>query len=856
MVGEQNRMNPLQTPTAKLAAESLLGGYRPPAGVYDELLDSEGSLRPQWHQFAQLLDTLGGRELNRRWQQARKLIDEDGITYNVHGDSQEHNRRWELDALPLLMPVDQWSTLSAGLIQRAQLLNAVLADVYGSQRLLREGLLPSELVLGHPGFLRPCHGWPVPGDCRLPLYAAHLARSPDGAWWVVADRTQAPVGAGYAVENRIVISRMIPHIFHHCQVQRLAGFFITLRETMSKMAVRYRGLPHTVLLSPGPASPTYFEDSYLARYLGYTLVEGEDLTVRDHRVFLKTLGGLIDVDVVLRRVRDHDCDPLELSSQSRSGVPGLVHAARRGSVTLANALGSGLLEGPALMAFLPALCRRLLGEELKLPSVRTWWCGDSQSLGYVLANLDHLVIRTANPSDTKPAHVAQLSAAEKADVVARLRRRPERFVAQELVVRSTAPVWQDGALVPAHVALRTLAVASGESYRVMPGALAHVSATPPRLGESMFVGQGSKDVWVLSEGPVAPVTLLQPPGVPIAPRRSGNDLPSRVADNLFWLGRHVERAEGSARLMRSILNRLISESGPSQVGQLTVLFRAMDQAAGIDNEQPATPIEPQEVEATIMSHLYDPQQPGSLHSMLESLEQVATAVRDRISLDTWRILQRIDDDFYPGNPPSLISLGDVVAMLNQMILNFSAFSGVAMENMTRGPGWQFLDLGRRIERAVWLTSLLRQTLVVPDLSEHLVLEALLEIGDSSMTYRNRYATNLQVSPLLDLLMTDETNPRSVAFQLAALASGVERLPRHQAEPLLSAEQRLVMAVQSSVRLADVNALTEADDSGMRRPLNQLLEHVCEQLLELANVISHKYLVHAGPSHQLSDIHRT
>jgi uncharacterized alpha-E superfamily protein len=488
--------------------------------------------------------------------------------------------------------------------------------------------------------------------------------------------------------------------------------------------------------------------------------------------------------------------------------------------------------------------------------VRTWWCGDSQSLGYVLANLDHLVIRTANPSHTKPAHVAQLSTAEKTDLVARLRRRPERFVAQELVVRSTAPVWHDGALVPAHVALRTLAVASGDGYRVMPGALAHVSASPPRLGESMFVGQGSKDVWVLSEGPVAPVTLLQPPGVPITPRRSGNDLPSRVADNLFWLGRHVERAEGSALLMRSILIRLISESGPSQVGQLSVLFRAMDQAAGIDNEQPASTIEPQEVEARIMSHLYDPQQLGSLRSMLDSLEQVSTAVRDRISLDTWRILQRIDDDFYPGNPPSLISLGDVVAMLNQMILNFSAFSGVAMENMTRGPGWQFLDLGRRIERAVWVTSLLRQTLVVPDLSEHSVLEALLEIGDSSMTYRNRYATNLQLSPLLDLLMTDETNPRSVAYQLAALTLGVERLPRHQAEPLLSSEQRLVMAVHSSVRLADVNTLAEADDSGMRRPLDQLLQHICAQLLELANVISHKYLVHAGPSHQLSDIHRS
>ncbi len=846
-------MNPLETVSAKLAAESLFRDYRPPAGVYDELLDASGAPRPQWRQFAQLLDGLGARELDRRWQQARRLIDEDGITYNVHGDPQGLSRRWELDALPLLMPVDQWTSLSAGLVQRAQLLNALLADIYGPQRLLREGLLPAELILGHPGFLRSCHGWEVPGQRRLPLYAAHLARSPDGDWWVVADRTQAPVGAGYAVENRIVISRMIPHIFHHCQVQRLAGFFITLRETLSKLAVRYRGLPHTVLLSPGPSSPTYFEDSYLARYLGYTLVEGEDLTVRDNRVFLKTLGGLIDVDVVLRRVRDDQADPLELSSTSRWGVPGLVHAARRGNVAVANSLGSGLLEAPALMAFLPAICQRLLGEELRLPSVKTWWCGDPQSLGFVLANFDHLVLRTANPSAAKPVHGASLSASQRGELISEIRQRPERYVAQELVVRSTAPVWNEGTLVPGHLLLRTLAVAAGDSYRVMPGALAHVSASPPILGESMFVGQGSKDVWVLADGPVSPVTLLQPPGVPIAPRRSGNDLPSRVADNLFWLGRHVERCEGSARLMRSILMRLISESGPSHASLLAVLLRATDHATSPGDTNLG---EAGEFDARVMSLLFDPTDSGSLRSMLAALQQGATAVRDRISLDTWRILQRIDDDFSPIHALGVVSLNDVVAMLNQMILNFSAFSGVSMENMTRGPGWQFLDLGRRIERALWTMHLLRQTLVVPDLNEHAVLEALLEICDSSMTYRNRYATNLQLSPLLDLLMTDETNPRALAYQLAALSHGVDHLPRQQSEPLLTSEQRLVMAVHSTVRLADVNALSEADDSGLRRSLDHLLERLGEQLCELANVISHKYLVHAGPAHQLSDIHRS
>lgn len=849
-------MNSANIASEKMGAQSVLDRYQPVPGVYDEMFAPDGRMRSQWHQFAGLLDALGPRELSRRWEQARRLIHEDGVTYNVHGDPHGRDRRWELDALPLLMPSDEWTVLSAGLAQRARLLNAILVDLYGPQQMVREGLVPSELVFGHPGFLRPCQGWTVPSNCYLYLYAAHLARSPAGAWWVVADRTEAPVGAGYAVENRIVISRMIPHVFHHCQVQRLAGFFITLRDTLRGLAARHRDNPQTVLLSPGPASPTYFEDSYLARYLGYTLVEGEDLTVRDGRVFLKTLGGLIGVDVVLRRVRQEDCDPLELGGNSRLGVPGLTHAARRGNVVLANALGSGLVESPALMAFLPALSQRLLGEPLQLPSVETWWCGDEKSLAFVLGRLDRLVIRSAvgDPAG-QSVHGASLSKTEKEELAARIQAAPDKFVAQELVVRSGVPLWSSGELAGGHVALRTFSVASADGYQVLPGALAHVSASPQTLGGSMFVGQRSKDVWVLADGPVAAVTLLQPPGTPLAPRRSGNDLPSRVVDSLFWLGRHVERAESSARLLRSIFTRLISENAPGDLSELAVLFRALTGSSPAPNQTGAADSGASALELQVLAFLYDQQHRGSLLSVLTALGRVATVVRDRISLDTWRILKRIEGDFHPGYPLGVVSLADVLAMLNQMILNCSAFSGVSMENMTRGPGWQFLDVGRRIDRAMAMIGLLRTTLFIPAANEHAVLEALLEIADSSMTYRNRYATNLQLTPVLDLLMTDETNPRSIAYQLAALAAHVERLPRQQSDSLLSDEQRIVISVLSAIRLADVGALGEADSNGIRQQLEKFLHHSAAQLCDLASGISHKYLVHAGPAHQLTENHR-
>ncbi|MEX2112202.1 MAG: circularly permuted type 2 ATP-grasp protein [Pirellulales bacterium] len=841
--------------TPKPTRASLFQGYRPLPGVYDEMFASDGTLRPHWKEFTHLVDAVGSLELGRRWEQAGRIIQENGVTYNAHGDPEGRERRWELDALPLVMRADEWSRLSDGLVQRARLLNAVLADIYGPQHLVREGLLNGQFVFGHPGFLRACHGLGVPRGCYLHWSAAHLARSPEGSWWVVADRTQTPVGAGYALENRIVISRMLPHVFHHCRVQRLAGFFISLRETLGALAADRRDGSRTVLLSPGPTSPTYFEDSYLSRYLGYTLVEGEDLTVRDNRAYLKTLGGLINVDVILRRVRDRHCDPLELDGSASGGPACLVHAGRRGNVHLANALGSGILETPAFMAFLPAICRRLLGQELLLPSVPTWWCGELSSLTYVLAHLEELVVRPAlGDRATNLVHCASLTAAERAELAARIKARPEQFIAQEVVVRSTAPVWSDGALRPGHVGLRTFAAAAGNSYRVMPGALAHVSTSSPEMsGESMFVGHGSKDVWVLSEGPVAPVTLLQPPGTQVAPRRSGHDLPSRVADNLFWLGRHVERAEAASRLLRSVFARLISESSPGGSPELPLLVRALVSHWSNPADALATLDESGVSESLALDCLFDQSQNGSLQGILAALSRAAFIVRDRISLDSWRILNRIDDEFHPGYPLGVVSLSDVLPILNQVILNLSAFSGVATENMTRGPGWQFLDLGRRIERSLAIIDLLHGTVIEASLHEHNVLDALLEIADSSMTYRNRYATNLQAGPVLDLLLIDETNPQSIGFQLAALSHHVEHMPRQQSDPLLSAEQRLMISLLSSLRLAEGNALAEFDDGGVRSSLDKLLSQLAGQLRELARGISHKYLVHAGPVHQMADI---
>jgi uncharacterized alpha-E superfamily protein len=448
-----------------------------------------------------------------------------------------------------------------------------------------------------------------------------------------------------------------------------------------------------------------------------------------------------------------------------------------------------------------------------------------------------------------------LSSGELAELVSRIRAKPRQFVGQQWVTRSTAPVMTETGPQPWHVALRAFAVAAEGGYRVMPGGLTRVSPVGDRLGDSMFAGEGSKDVWVLAEGPVAQVTLLESPDTPIPLRRSGNDLPSRVADNLFWLGRHVERAEGTVRLLRSILLRLTSEADPTRLSEMPALLWALGAETG-DDADFGTAEQFQafaEVEREIHALVFDSARPGSLRGTMDAMRHVASIVRDRISLDSWRILNRVEQDFRSLKAVAATQLSDVLAMLNPMILDLSAFSGLGMESMTRGPGWRFLDMGRRIERALDTINLLQHTLLDDGPDERPVLEALLEIADSSMTYRNRYLTMLRPAPLLDLLRTDETNPRSVGYQLAALAEHVENLPRDPAEPLLTAEQRTMLDVLASVRLADVNHLSRTDRNDFRSDLNILLARLAQQLRTLSDGLSHKYLIHSGPSRQLVEL---
>ena len=662
------------------------------------------------------------------------------------------------------------------------------------------------------------------------------------------DRTQAPSGAGYALENRIVLSRILPEAFRECRVHRLALFFRGLRESLRDTAPHNRDNPRIVLLTPGPLNETYFEHAYLARYLGYALVEGSDLTVRDNRVYLKVLGGLQLVDCIVRRLDDEYCDPLELRADSRLGVPGLVQAVRTGHVSIANALGSGLVETPALLPFLPGICRMLLGEELKLPSIATWWCGQPEALKYVLENLENLVVKAVLPGRADPPQFGDATSREERAALAHLlRANPAQFVAQEILPLSTAPVLVDQHLEPRHIVLRTYLAGTGDTYAMMPGGLTRVTRAADTLVVSMQAGGGSKDTWFLSDGPVSNFSLLGSPTRPVELSRGGGDLPSRAADNLFWLGRYAERADGKARLLRGILARLTERDGGGDGAELPILFRVLRTPSISAATDGRTPLSAgMRGEAELRREIFDFDGANSLASILRSARLAAGTIRDRISTDMARLLAGLDELADPGG-----GLEDVLDAVRRPIATLAAFGGLAMESMTRGQGWRFLDMGRRIERSLHAMRLLQGTLAAANAGEAGVLEAALEISDSLMTYRRRYLGSLQPAPVIDLLLADGTNPRSIAFQFASLAENVAALPRDLNHPGPTPEQRLMIAGTDALQLAEIESLAAVDAAGRRPELSRLLGSLEGTLWKLSDTITRHYLIHLQPSRHLA-----
>jgi uncharacterized circularly permuted ATP-grasp superfamily protein/uncharacterized alpha-E superfamily protein len=816
---------------------------------YDEVFDAKGRPRGHWARLAQAARRASRTALSRRAGAIRRAVEQDGVTYNIYGDPKGTDRPWEVDLLPFVIATDEWQFLAKAVAQRARLMNRLLADLYGAHRLLAEGLIPPAIIHGHHNYLWPCRGIEPPGGTFLHLYACDLARSPDGRWWVIGDRTQGPSGAGYAVQNRLIVTPLYENIFRSLGVQRLANFFRTLQQQLAAQAPTNGEAPLVALLTPGPYNETYFEHVFLARYLGYPLVEGSDLTVRENRVYLKTLHGLKRVHALVRRLDDEYCDPAALRTDSTLGVAGLISAARAGNVLIANALGSGVLESPALHGFLPAICENLLGESLALPSVATWWCGEAPALKHVIDHLPELVIKPAFASmKLEPTFGHDLDSAGRDVMTERLRATPHAFVAQEWVRLSQAPTWSSETqqFESRVVGLRLYATANGDGYDVMPGGLARVAPESANEVITMQRGGSSKDVWVLGDSPTPWQSLLVPRLGARNIVRGGFYSPSRAVENLFWMGRYTERVENIGRLLRAVAQRL-TESDPAHLAALKVLALLADKARlrepVANASAPAKKKRPTSLGPEwLIAAVGDPEVPNGIPANTARLLFCTTQVRERMSLDHWRTVQRLAH----AHNPSPQSLEAALAFLDRLIPGCTALAGYAFDDMTRDDAWRFLVMGRQMERMAFLSSATTQVLGLPGEDGDAVLGALLEIGNVSMTYRARYQRHPEMLPVVDLLVLDELNPHAVCFQLAALVNHLQYLDTQLGFRPVNDPASLLQALRG-FELAEIENLRMPHGE----PLAALLAACERSVYGLSDEFTQRFFIHAGERPQTS-----
>ncbi len=832
------------------------------SGHFDELRGAERkSFTPAWSQFIDHIADEDAQDLNRRAASLARQIRDNGVTYNVYADENGPQRPWSLDLFPLIIDPENWAKIESGIRQRMQLLERVMTDVYGEQCLVAQGLLPAALVHGHPGYLRAMHGVKPVGGTHLHIAAFDLARGPDGNWWVVAQRCQAPSGLGYLLENRLAISNQFPQAFQALRVQRLASTYRALMDSMKRASPLGQD-SHLALLTPGPYNETYFEHAYLARYLGLTLVEGSDLTVRDEHLFLKTLKGLVPVHGLLKRVDDQYLDPLELRADSSLGVPGLLQVIRAGHLLVANAPGSAFLESPALLGFLPAMAQSLLGEELQLPALPTWWCGERCAMEEALAQLDACSIKATYPHPPAEGHIDDalgptLSARELDEWAGRIVRQSEEHTVQLHLPLSQMPTWHShdapdpGRVLPRAVMLRVFAVSDGvQSWRVLPGGLARVAPSTAQMA-SMQRGGSSADVWALTQGDVDGTTLLQPHLGPAAIAQRTRVVTSRAAENLFWLGRYTERTENAIRLARLSLECLNGEEQSSPT--LLTWIGHMAVRNGLVPASVPPPIQARRVfERTLIANLGSTSSGASVGCNLRALKVSASTLRERLSQEHWQVIVRAEQELFTGcaayaRSEDCSALG-ALRVLSASSDHLAAITGAQTDRMTRDDGWRLLSIGRHIERLGFLASSLACGLETGSVHSSGGFEAMLALFDSSITFRAQYQQSHDLAALIELLVLDPDNPRSLRWVAHTLRARLSKLAGCERDQLSALAQRVPDLTRWSLEQLCAES-SDAAPADRFPTLNAVLTQCVAAAHAVSDQISTTYFTHSIISSQ-------
>jgi uncharacterized circularly permuted ATP-grasp superfamily protein/uncharacterized alpha-E superfamily protein len=801
------------------------------------MVDAGGATRPGWRP---LVDAFvrgddGGARIAA---DAARFLDEAGLSYNAFADGETRAGGWRFDPVPILLSGDDWAQLSRGALQRARMIEALLADAYGAQGLVAEGSLPPSFVFGAPQFQRACASWDRPPPRRLFRYALDVARGADGRWVVLEDSVDRPDGDGWALANRVAMAQAASDLFVEAGTRRLATHFAQLQTALEAAAGPEGRMAY---LTAGPEDPTYFSHAYLARYLGLTLVEPGDLAVRDGEAMVKTLEGLRRLDLILRGAGSAGMDPLYAPGLGAIAPPGILRAARLGRLTFANAIGTGLLDGRALAPLSAKLIPRLLGEDPVLAEAPYRWLGDAAACDEVLAEPERWLVTdlraTASPGRPLVDRLAGLDATRARRLLAR---EGWSMVARGKIATATTPALGEAGLSPVPYAIRLFVSAAPHGFQVMAGGLGLGAR-----GDGPLVGlpwEGtSRDVWVVDSGHAGDqpraTALLGERRRTAHLRRTGRDLLSRVADNLFWLGRYGERAELSLRVLKVVIERMIDAPRADREPVLlhALLSLQIDAVEGLEPTM-AT------LRGRIAALALDPDSPNAVRPVLDALYRNAESTRAHLSRDAWRDIGALHAAPVWRLPPEPHRALSLAGPVETAIRSLAAFAGASHENMTRNFAWRFLELGRRLQRAIGVTAMFRAFVCAPTENEPATLYALLQLCDSFFAYRSRYLIAPEATPAIDLLVLDESNPRSLVFQVAAMETVLDALPRPS--PLRNAEHRLVLRLLTDLRVADPVVLGEIDAEGHRPALDALLMDAEETLERVADLVTKAYFAHA------------
>ena len=848
-------------------SSGLLQSYKEKINSYDEVLDKNGQVKPYWKGLFDTLESIGIEELELRNQEIVKKLRENGVTYNVYDSNKESNRAWKLDPIPFLIHESEWKSIEKGLKQRAHLLDLILKDLYGPQSLIKNAIIPAELVFDNSGFLLPCFDIRQKHDKQLLNYAVDLARGPDGKMWLLDNRTQAPSGAGYALENRIVMSKVIPELNTKTYRSRLSPYFSQLQQTVDTLGNNTNENPNVVFLTPGPGNETYFEHVYLSSYLGYTLVQGNDLLVRDGFVWLKSIDQLERVDVIIKRLDDEWCDPLELRRDSLLGIPGLLQVIRLGNVSVVNPPGTSILENYGLMAFMQNACKFLLKEPLLMPSVATWWCGQTKELNFVLANLPKLIIKKTNRKQGFRSIYGRLLKIEQLEDLKKLiLKNPKDFVAQEEVSLSTTPSFIDGSIEPRYAAIRAFLITEGDDYKVMQGGLTRSSAVKDKFEISNQLGGISKDTWVITDSPIEyHEKSIERKNTN---NQLNNSLTSRNAENLFWLGRLCERTMALRSFLKIILSRLnenVTKHSNKQPEFLVVLLKSLTHLTQtypgfvgkevkdgetFDNEAIfENPI------AELLLLINDPTKMGSVVYNLQSLLNTINQVSEKWNHDTRRIINLVDDSLFVLKKTNTNNINYVNHSLDKLHIRLFSFYGNIYETLPRDNGFYLLETGKNVERILSLISVFRSTFNFKKIEEEeaVLMEAILENHHLLAQYRNIYKSHLSLKAVINMVFLEKNLPYTLTYLLDTLSYYLSKLPKTNDPHRLSIAEKSALEASTIVKLIDAESLVQVDSATQFRPqLDETLSKVFELVCHVSNNLASLYFNHSVMQHSALD----